>query len=365
MRRGRIFIYLALIVIIVVAAGAYYLWSRRSVNPQASETTATPEARNVEIITAGQNIYPGTPITEAMLSSIQIPEGNLIQGIYTSKTDLVNMYAKFLITQGVPITDAMVSITPGNVNLPGSYWAPFIPQGLTAVSIPITRLSAAAYGIRGGDFVNVIVTMLLVDVDPALQSVLPNTIAGLEQPGDNPGIIKITQGDVIQGHFEMDETSQVLMYVQPSEKQRARLVTQMIMQNIQVLQVGTFPLPGETVTDQTVVSASGEATSTPDPAALQQVAAVIIRPDIITLMVTPQDAVMLTYLVYSGAEITLTLRNPNDQTPGSQPDAGMLEYLLTQYNIPVPAKLPYSIEPRLDVLMQPKLPNDVIATPVP
>ncbi len=65
-------------------------------------------------------------------------------------------------------------------------------------------------------------------------------------------------------------------------------------------------------------------------------------------MVTPQDAVTLTYLIYSGAQITLSLRNPNDQTPISQPDAAMLEYLLTQYSIPVPAKLPYSMQPRLD-----------------
>jgi pilus assembly protein CpaB len=76
-------------------------------------------------------------------------------------------------------------------------------------------------------------------------------------------------------------------------------------------------------------------------------------------MVSPQDAVTLTYLIYSGATITLSLRNPNDKTPITQPDAAMLEYLLTQYNIPVPAKLPYSMQPRLDTITQPKLPNDV------
>jgi len=90
---------------------------------------------------------------------------------------------------------------------------------------------------------------------------------------------------------------------------------------------------------------------------------VVIKPDIVTLMVSPQDAVMLTYLVYSGAEITLTLRNPNDQALAAKLDGATLEYLLTQYNIPIPAKLPYSMQPRLDVLVEPELPND--ATPVP
>ena len=72
-------------------------------------------------------------------------------------------------------------------------------------------------------------------------------------------------------------------------------------------------------------------------------------------MVTPQDAVTLTYLLYSDAKITLSLRNPNDKTQITQPDAAMLEYLLTQYNIPVPAKLPYAMQPRLDILPVPTL----------
>ncbi len=250
MRRGRIFIYLALIIIVGVAGAALYYWRIRPAASKPPVGTQTPQVRYVGIITAGQNIYPGTIITEAMLSSFQIPEDKLVQGLFTKKADLVNKYAKYAITQGVPITDSMVSASPGNVSLPGSSWAPLIPQGLTAVSIPITRLTSAAYGIRDGDYVDVIVTMLLVDVDPALQTVLPNNIAGLEtdyQPRSN-GILKITQGDVTQGHFEVDQVSteppsNVLLYVQPSEKQRGRLVTQMIMQNIQVLHTGNFYPP--------------------------------------------------------------------------------------------------------------------------
>ena len=296
------------------------------------------------------------------MSSIQIPEDKLVQGLFTKPADVVNMYAKISITQGVPITDSMVSLSPGNVNLPGSTWAPYIPQGLTAVSIPITRLSSAAFGIRDGDYVDVIVTMLLVDVDPALQTVLPNNIAGLDA-GTTPGILKITQGDVTQGHFEVDQVqtdppSNMLLYVQPSEKQRSRLVTQMIMQNIQVLHTGTFPLPGES--SGQVTNEAGGPTPTPLPANQTQAAPAIVHPDIITVMVSPQDAVTLTYLIYSGAQINLSLRNPNDKTPITQPDAAMLEYLLTQYNIPVPAKLPYALQPRTDALQQPKLPNDPV-----
>ena len=181
MRRGRIFIYLALIIIIAVAGGWLYLRSRQKATSQQSVgTTATPVVRFVQVISAGQNISPGTLITEAMLSSYQMPEDNLVQGLFTDPKDVVNMYAKIAIPQGAPITASAVSAIPGNVNLPGSSWSTYIPQGLTAVSIPITRLSSAAFGIRDGDYVDVIVTMLLVDVDPALQSAFPNKIASLE-----------------------------------------------------------------------------------------------------------------------------------------------------------------------------------------
>jgi Flp pilus assembly protein CpaB len=363
MRRGRIFIYLALIIILVVGAGAVYYYLRiRPAALQASAGTPTPQVRYVDIITASQNINAGTVITEGMLGSIQYPEDKLAQGISTNKADVVGKYAQYMIKQGIPIMDTMLSTSPGNVNLPGSNWAPLIPQGFTAVSIPISRLSSAAYGIRDGDYVDIIVTMLLVDIDPALQTVLPNKIADLEQSGtgDN-AILKITEGGVIQGHFEVDEVatdpvSKMLVYVQPSENQRGRLVTQMVVQNVQVLHTGTFPLPGEIASDQ--ASVAGAATATPVPSDQAQPAPAVVKPDIITLVVSPQDAVTLTYLVYSGSQITLSLRNPNDETPIAQSDAATLEYLLTQYDIPVPAKLPYSMQPRLDALQQPDLPND-------
>jgi hypothetical protein len=76
--------------------------------------------------------------------------------------------------------------------------------------------------------------------------------------------------------------------------------------------------------------------------------------------VTPQDAVVLANLIYNGSQITLTLRNPNDFDFRTTTDAATLQYLLSQYNIPVPAKLPYATQPRMDVLTPPSLPNDVV-----
>ena len=367
MKRGRIFIYLALIIFIAVAAVGVYLWRHPSTT-QPTATQATPPMNYVEIVTAGQNIIPGTPITEAMLSSIQISATDLVQGEFTNKADVVGLYARFSIPQGVVIMDSSVSAMPGNVNLPGSSWAPFIPQGLTAVAIPITRLSSVAYGIRDGDYVNIIVTMLLVDVDPTNQSVLPNFTANVTMPIDGSQLTaQITSGGEGSrvGSTILDETLNQPVYLVPSEGQRPRLVTQMILQNVQVLHVGKFPLPGETVSDQLTLSESGiVVTATPTPAGQQPPGVVTVPPpDIVTLMVSPDDANTLVYLIYSGAKITLTLRNPYNPDPAVQTDAAMLEYLLTQYNIPVPGKLPYAVQPRLDNLLEPELPGDLTSVP--
>jgi pilus assembly protein CpaB len=44
-------------------------------------------------------------------------------------------------------------------------------------------------------------------------------------------------------------------------------------------------------------------------------------------------------------------------------EAVTLQFLLEQYNIPIPVKLPYATEPRLDEIVPPELPNDATPTP--
>jgi pilus assembly protein CpaB len=62
-------------------------------------------------------------------------------------------------------------------------------------------------------------------------------------------------------------------------------------------------------------------------------------------------------MVYTNAKIMMTLRNPTDQSRMAT-EAATLQFLLSQYNIPVPAKLPYALQPRIDSLVTPTLSND-------
>ena len=118
------------------------------------------------------------------------------------------------------------------------------------------------------------------------------------------------------------------------------------------MKLGSFSLiPSGTVTTQPAAT---------DPNAQEQAAPA--APDIITLIVTPQDSITLSYLMYTNAQISMTLRNPTDLARQAT-EASTLQFLLSQYNIPVPAKLPYAMQPALSTLVSPFLANDTVTVP--
>jgi hypothetical protein len=83
----------------------------------------------------------------------------------------------------------------------------------------------------------------------------------------------------------------------------------------------------------------------------------------VTLIVTPQDALTINWAMKSGVDLVLTLRGPKDDTT-TETTSVTLKYLVDNYNITVPSKLPYGLEPRLTTPIKPVLPNDqVVPTP--
>jgi pilus assembly protein CpaB len=339
MRRGRIFIFLAMIVLI----GAVLLYVAYT---QFGNVTAQPTQQAVltEIFFAAQNIPQGTEITREMLSTFSIPPENVAVVMFTvdEEASLVGQTARFTLEQGVVLTSSMVGTGP--LEISGPTWAVRIPSGMVAATIPTDRLSLVGYGVGDGAHVNVNACMLFVDIDPAFQSLLPNYLSVMKDvyfPPEAQPIISLdasTGGDGSrQGRAEIEPTFQKPLYVVPSEAQRPRLVCQMILQDVVVLKLGNF----------NVVPVSTDPNATPSPAQAEQAS-----PDIVTLMVNPQDSIALNYFIYSGARLSMSLRNPND-TSRFAAESATLTSLLTQYNISIPSKLPYAMQPRIDVLSLP------------
>ena len=360
MRRGRIFIYLALI--IILGLGAVFVFYQRNAQMPSDADQAmsepTPVIELVDVVVVTQAIPRGVLLEEAVLTTIRIPQTEDFEGMFFEDVGLVvGRRAKFNLDSGIPVTSSMLVESVEQLSATGSIAALLIPSGKVAVSIPITRLSSVSYAPRAGDYVSVIVTLMFMDVDSEFQTMLPNQVGGVSAPGgggEEGGPVFITaqvmgaSGNL--GRTVLDPLLNELMYIVPSESQRARLVSQTLLPYVMVLQVGDFPLDGsEEAPDDVAVS---EESDLVEPAPVTGEAPVVEEikpPDVITLIVSPQEAVTLNYLLYSGAELTLALRGNGDDTIAPT-EAATLQFLLDEYNISVPAKLPYGLNPRLDDL---------------
>ncbi len=399
MGRGRIFIYLALIIILGLVA-LVVIWQRFNIggggiggSPEVQPTPA-PVIEKVDVIVTTQRIPRGGEVTEDVVQVVSIPRELMVDGMLTGVTEATGKRAKFDLDSGIPLTRNMLVDTAEQLSTAGSVASLLIPKGKVAVSIPISRLSSVSYGLERGDQVNVIVTMPFVDLDADYQSLLPNNTSAVIAPGpaalltiegedqvesnlivgsaetplQNLSAQSATGGAVSpQGRVEVDPNIGQPFYVVPSEPQRPRLVSQTLIQGAIVLQVGAFPLPGE---EEAQALAEQVAQDQPPAPETQPAEGEVVvpegpePPDVISLIVDPQDAVTLNYLIFNKAQLALAMRAAEDDTLVDT-EAVTLQFLLDEYNIPVPAKLPFGTQPRIDELAAPTLTNDIQPTPEP
>jgi pilus assembly protein CpaB len=348
--RGLIIIIIAVVIFVlagivaVVVLGGGLLGSIMSSGSPAAPNAApaitpTPAGVMVDIIIVQQPVARGTALTESVLAKIPYPQSAMVEGLfYTDIQSVLGKRAKFDLQQGTPLVPNLLS-----TNTVGSISSMQVPKGMVAISIPIDTLTSVSYALQPGDHVNVIGAINLVDLDANFQSILPNKVAVVAPPqvlsvgANGQSVNTVTSitskiDNSIQGRAELDATLNQPIYVQPSETQRSRLISQTVIQNAIVLGVGDL--------SATPVESSAPA---PTPVGGSAATATPPKPKIITLIVSPQDAETLNYMVLAKANITLALRNSQDDAKPTM-DAVTLQYLMDQYNIPYPAKLPYGLE---------------------
>ena len=395
MRRGRIIIYLALI--LIVGLGLIYILARGGLSPKgggtdvvSSEATPVPTQAAINVVVVIQGVQRGEVISADKLDVVAYPEDLVLPNMFTNKDEVVDMIARYDLEPYTVITANLVADSVGGAQ--GSDAALLVERGMVAVSIPVSRLSSVSYAPMRGDRVDVIVTLLMVDIDTQWQSILPNYTGAVIAAGSG-GFASSTASNLAKetmgldasvttsenfrtllpqpiygsspfGRSEDDLTLEESFYIVPAESQRPRLVSQSLIRGEMVLQLGDFDWQNQGRSLEEIA----QATPTPEGGTEQNlqdettVVAAQKPPDVITLVVTPHDAVTLNYLIFSGAELTLALRHPLD-TNTDPTESVTLQFLLDSYNIPVPVKLPYGFEPRIDELKEPILPNDITPTP--
>jgi pilus assembly protein CpaB len=214
----------------------------------------------------------------------------------------------------------MLTDTPGDIGSAGSDAALQIPEGRVAYALPVARYSSVAWAIQPGDHVDVLVSLRMVDLDEEFQTILPNQFSCATES-------EACQGGVL-GRLEALPNGWVANVI-PSEGQRPGLVTQLTVQDSLVLRVGDWRDPSPAPPPEE----GEEVTPTPVPQVLP-----------LTLAVTPQQALVLKYAQEAGASMDLVLRSPRDADRELETESVTLEYLLEQYGIEQPAKLPYGTQ---------------------
>lgn len=361
--RGRVLILIGAVILLAVVLVVFLMTS--SGGGDETDATATPGAGTtepesprvadmVEIVVAIQDMPRGMVIPANGVAPQLWPEKSLSEGYFlgTEINQVIGQIARTDIFRGTPVLSKHVTENLYEIARTGSDAAAMMnalpnDRSWVAVSIPLdpSGIGQVAYGIQDGDFVDVALSFLFVDVDPTFQTRMPNNVSLITRLETG----ELSIGAPRQGRQEASTLSPEGVLVGPSEdSQRPRLVTQRTVTNAWVLHVGYFP-PGGNIIGATPTSAI-EPTQPPPGEGNQQQAttplpsATAFTPLIITLAVIPQDALVLAWAVDAQIPITLFLRTAgDDRVTNTQPVT--LDYMISTYNAEPPNALEFALEP--------------------
>lgn len=361
--RGRLLILIGLILLLGVIA--VVVISSGVLTPRPAPSAATPSGGTaVAQVTAAPTPTP-VPYVRIVIALQNLPRGyrfpDTMQGLanivdYTLWPEpavpfnalredqgglefVLGKIARVDMFREQPILSNLLVDDLRQIAAAGSDAAAVLPNDRVAISIPMDRLTGVSYAIQDGDRVDIVVSMLFVDVDEVFQSITPNNITLFTI---NEGLISFQ--DTLQGR--PDQTAFGPAIIGPVERQRPRLVTQRFIQGAFVVHVGEFPQDGRFIGVKPTPTPvpqdqadTGRGTPPPPPTPLP-------RPDIITIGVSPQEAVVLTWAIEAKLPLTLLLRSATDVSTVST-QAVTLDYFLSEYNIAVPGRRDYSVEPAI------------------
>jgi Flp pilus assembly protein CpaB len=351
MQRNRLLIILAVfLTIAVVGVAAYFLLSGETM-PGTEVPSSVPAPAEkadipmVQVIMALQPIARGAPFVAGSIGRRDWPaNAELPPEIIQDEVETIGKIAKMDIVQGQLILRDMLA-DPGAAGEASLQ----VPSGKVAVAFPINRQSSVAYAIQPGDTVDILVTAFFLDVDEEFQTLLPNKVRFLipkqefhEEFGTVIAGVELLE-TLDQGRTEIygDGEQSITALIQGNSSPLPRRAAQLTVEAAKVIKLGPWIDP-----PPPPPPAEGEKPLPPTPNV----------PNVATLAVTPQDALVLLWLRESGIGTEMALRAANEENSEHKTEAVTLQYMLTRFEIAVPPKIdtimaePTSIEKVLDEL---------------
>lgn len=327
--------------------------------PGLPPPTATPAIRFEEVIVAARSLPIGTVLREDLLSIELRPTSNIaLQGQYTfnNVNELVGQVVKTEIAAGQAILIPMLALNATDLANFGSDLALYVDQGKVAVAFPINRYSGAAYAMRPGDAVDVLMSLPIVALDPEFNTMLPNITERVDSLGLAEGRAFLFP-PLLEGRLELiDQLNLVGEVSGPISEQEGsqssqvqRRATQLTIQQATVVWVGTWRDPRELAAEaeaarQMAALSAGSDFPMPTPTPLPE--RLDATPDVVILSMPAQDALALKWALERGVDVTLALRSPGDTTVFSTTTVS-LPYLVEIGALRIPERSEFDIAPSM------------------
>ncbi|MCA9997767.1 MAG: hypothetical protein KDE56_18540 [Anaerolineales bacterium] len=291
----------------------------------------------VEVVVSFQTVPRGWQMTEAELRTDLRKASDVQSNVVTKIEDVVGLYARTDIFQGQTLTRDMFvgdpTLASNNEFGPSS----IIPAGFVAQAVPMDRLSSVAYGLAPGDYVDIMLSFVLLEIDEEFQTLLDNSATFYLR--NEEGAVSAFVVDPF-GRVETLPTNERTL-IAPTEGKRP-LPVSIILQNARVIQVGAYvPPPPVQAATPTAVPVETEGDATPTPAPDQPTVTPTPFPDVLLVAMAPQEQLLLKYAVEANANIDFALRGINDGQLYSVENVD-LPFILNRFGIDIPANFNYT-----------------------
>lgn len=338
--------------------------------PSLPTPTPTPSTRLVAVVVTKVQIPAGTRLTEEYLQVEMRPDTNIaVQAnyIFSDVNEVVGRIAGVEIARGQAILSAMLALSPADLASMGSDLALFAAQGNVVLAMPIDRYSGAAYAMRPGDLVDILMSVSLIAIDPEFQTALPNLDWRVNQQNlENGGNFLFTP--IAQGRLELVTGINLVASIGPGGQeswdyeggellQIPRRATQLTIQQARVVWVGTWRDP-RIIEQQQDQLAAAAAAGTPVPTAQSAFERQETMPDLILLSLPAQDALVLKWAMDRGLNIDLALRSQGDTSVFFTTSVSFPQ-LVEQGGLTIPEPGEYDAEERADEVERPAVPPGI------
>lgn len=343
--------------------GAQVTTPERS-EPGELPPTPTPEFDFVPVVVTTLSLPIGTRIEPEFVRVEMRPDDNVAVRAgyaFSDPEDVIGRITRTRIDRGQEILDSMLALSTVDLASMGSDLALYVNQGNVAIAFPIDRYTGAAYALRPGDTVDVLSTIGVIDVDPEFHTALPNFYRPVSQILlQEGGSFLLNQG--VEGRLEVIPGINLVATISPRGSltwdgsyllQIPRRVTQLTIQQAEVIWLGIWEDPGNLNPPEPEAAEGEEAQPVATPTPLFQRSE--RYPDIVILSLSLQDALTLKWAMDRGVRMDLALRAQGDTSDHTTVSIS-LPQLVEQGGLTIPEPLEFDLVPRADEVEPTTLP---------